>query len=144
MVAFDNIDEDLLMKTVFIDNPNSMGLHLLNNLALAFIDKFLKLGSKDSLFKSKKILEYIISKNESISFKINLLQAKYYLDNLSTDDKQWLIKLKNTNNDLVIKCGSLLLLEYLDEFELYFKELKPDEQKEFKEYPIYQIYNTKK
>ena len=41
--------------------------------------------------------------------------------------------------DIPILCGVSILLENKNDFEYYFRKMDEEEQKEFKEFPIYKL-----
>lgn len=97
------------------------------------------------LILADKLLNYLIERTtsqESIEiYKVNHLQIKKRQEKLDLNDKMYLFDLKRKKIDdlnLILCCN--ILLESFDEAEIVFQQFSNEEQKKFKEYPIFNIW----
>lgn len=85
------------------------------------------------------------NQEERVSNVLNGYQIKKRKDNLREKDMAELkrIQLENSANN-VVGCGVSLLLGEKASFDFYWSKLSSDEQKTFKEYPIWKFYQELK
>lgn len=81
--------------------------------------------------------------NSGISMIINKYQILKRMHNLSIDEKEEIIQLKNRNQEKYdFVCCANLLIDNIAEFEYYFKKLNKEEQEKFTKYPIIKFYSN--
>jgi len=118
---------------------NEYTLSTLNYAALQLINVY-------DATKDKKILdlaEYQLSRIENLEeqksyYLLNMLQIKYRKNELSMDDKKWLLKMETEDN--MILFGRSVLLQEKEEAEHYYGKLTDEDRESIHEYPIMYLY----
>ena len=67
-----------------------------------------------------------------------MLQIKYRKNELSMDDKNWLLKMETEDN--MILFGRSVLLQEKEEAEHYYGKLTDEDRESIHEYPIMYLY----
>lgn len=113
-----------------------------NFLVLELIKSFdIKNDLIDCLYTALNLCEWLEEfDNNSAIYKINKLQTIKRIRKLNEEEKERLMIMREDfKEDIPILCGVSILLENKTDFEYYFRKMDEEEQKEFKEFPIYKL-----
>lgn len=77
---------------------------------------------------------------EDVTIRLNILQAEKRRRKLNDLENRCLLSLKTNNADIQVKIGASILLESYTEAELLYKSLDPEQQKQFSEFPIVNLW----
>ena len=96
-----------------------------------------------ALMSAKKIAMWLIENDDSDYLKINLYQINKRLNKQLTDNEiEDLLRIKNNTEDNLIKCAICILLESKIEFNKIFGKLNDEEKKRFESFPIYSLLDS--
>lgn len=137
-------DYKILYKQIDNEILNKNTIPYLNNIALTLIKSY-------DLSKNSKLLDlalYQLNKIDSISdinedyYKLNIIQIKKRIGDLSNDDIKYLLELKEESNELDIKCCINILLENKEESIKIYNQMDSNDKDIFLKLPIYHLYEN--
>lgn len=94
---------------------------------------------KKCLDIAERLLIWLKNRNNNILVELNLFQIYKRKRELTDEEIEVLIELKNKEEECRNICGIHILLGNKSEFNYWFKKLSIEEQGAFKEYPIYKL-----
>lgn len=139
--SFENIYQSIIGMQ---ENENYFSA--LNYFVLELIDAYDESGKIEINELALKILEWIIEKqaDTSLVYLLNKFQVIKRSRELSIAELEMLLKLKNDEKDLMMLTGICILMDNFSEAKLYYMKLDEDVQENFKEFPIYRLWENNK
>lgn len=88
------------------------------------------------------LIDFLESMNEDDKdvYKINRLQAKKRITNLSDDDKKYLFSVKRENESAEFRLAASILLESFDEAKIEYDNLSQEKKEMFDSYPLMNLW----
>ena len=140
---YDNFNFPKIEETIFHQDVNEDIIILTNLFVLEVINYYDKTKDIPALMSAKKIAMWLIENDDSDYLKINLYQINKRLNKQLTDNEiEDLLRIKNNTEDNLIKCAICILLESKIEFNKIFGKLNDEEKKRFESFPIYSLLDS--
>lgn len=140
---YDNFNFSKIEETIFHQDVNEDIIILTNLFVLEVINYYDKTKDIPALMSAKKIAMWLIENDDSDYLKINLYQINKRLNKQLTDNEiEDLLRIKNNTEDNLIKCAICILLESKIEFNKIFGKLNDEEKKRFESFPIYSLLDS--
>lgn len=146
MAQIDNLDMKCIRESIRRYPISEFYEGGINYFALELLKYYDSMDPKDHdiLDTVKDILAYIMESRthatEDVTIRLNILQAEKRRRKLNDLENRCLLSLKTNNADIQVKIGASILLESYTEAELLYKSLDPEQQKQFSEFPIVNLW----
>ena len=136
----DNINYNDLEDSLNVANPQPIVIDAYNHLLLNMISYYDEVKYSKTLDACLWLAQYLWDNNRQDFNYINLCQVKFRMGSLSRADKQQLVKIKSTTDSTAIKLACSIMLQALEECDIYYSQLPSQEQEAFNGYPISHIW----
>lgn len=140
----DDINYDEMKESITNLDFNEDNRYLTNCQVLNLIKVYDKTGNKRLLCCAMWLTDKLISNSDDYEkgiYFINKCQISERRGFLSRDDRERLFKIKESSTDTQIKISCNLLLRNKLDAELQFKQLEPEAQNIFKNFPVAKYFN---
>lgn len=141
-----NFSEKIIMKSLKNLELNDEVLDSINLMILSFLTAYDQTNDIKYLNLSDKLSQFVCrNRNNDFDF-INSRQIKYRKKGLSFNDKRLLDDISKKDiykDDNLILCSIDILLDNRFDYDLHYKNMKKSEKEIFKEWPIYNLLNSK-
>lgn len=137
-----NISFENIYRSIIGIPENENYFTALNYFVLELIEAYDDSGKMEIYELALKILDWIIEKqtNTSLVYLINKFQVVKRRRVLSIEELEMLLQLKNAEKDLMMLTGICILMDNFAEANLYYMKLDKNMQENFKEFPIYRLW----
>lgn len=122
---------------------NELSLEMITPFVLQILNAYDSQKDEDFIHAAINIISWAMQYDSSLTHEINRLQA-YTRIRLLTDEEKNMLHQNLTNNDIDdhFRLAIHIILGNKYEAEFYYKKLSDHDNKEFKTYPIFQLYKN--
>lgn len=141
---YSNVDIDIIKETFNSLDSKEDTIERYNLWMLEVIKAYDESNNIRFLELAEYINERILEHRDNAVDIINKMQIIKRIRALNSNEKDLIYELKEVNNDLLIQCAIAILLDNKSDYERYFLKLSKNEKNTFKEFPIYNLLDTRR